>query len=70
MLDLFLYISVIANIATIIALPVSVFYLRKDIKSVETKIDVLVSSSTKAGMIFNNSIINDLHSYGEVRFDG
>lgn len=66
MLDLFLYISVIANIATIIALPVSVFYLRKDIKSVENRIDVLVSSTSKAGMVFNNSIIYDLHMQGRV----
>lgn len=67
MVDLFLSISVIANIVTIISLLVSVFSLRKDIKSVENRIDVLVSSITKTGMVINNSSIDQLHIHGDVR---
>ena len=68
-LDLFFYISVIANIATIISLFMSVFSLRKDIKAFENRIDVLVSSITKAGVVVNNSSIDSLHVHGDVRFD-
>ena len=67
MIDLLLYISVAANIATILSLVISIISLRKNIKKCEKKIDVLITTITKTGYVIDHSIINDLNIYGDVK---